>query len=234
MDINFNTLNLELGPEHECSYLPGFVAQERACRVQGLDAGLYRKLMDHGWRRSGDILYKPFCPACNRCRPLRIPVGEFRPNRSQRRVLERNSDLHVELRKPYATESKFLLFRRYQVIRHGGAMCDTWGDYTRFLYTSPLKTVELETWLGERYLGSAILDADAGSLSAVYNYYEPEMPERSLGVYAILKSIELARERGDSYYYMGYVVEGCAQMEYKRVYKPYEVLGEEGEWERSE
>jgi arginine-tRNA-protein transferase len=30
--------------------------------------------------------------------------------------------------------------------------------------------------------------------------------------------------------YMGYFVKGCSSMQYKRLYRPCEVLTEEGEW----
>lgn len=228
--LNFETLNLPLGPEHRCPYIEGNIAQERACMVTTLGTGIYRSLMDHGWRRSGHILYKPFCTNCQKCVPLRIPVNDFRPSASQLRVLRRNSDLQVTLQKPEATDEKFALFLRYQLARHEGTMCSVRQEYEDFLYKSPLKSVEMVIWLGDRYIGSAIMDADSRSLSAVYNYFEPEMASRSLGTFAILKSLELARERRDEFYYMGYLIDGSAKMIYKKRFKPYQLLLKSNQW----
>lgn len=228
--LDLETLGLPLGPEHSCPYIAGNTAQERACMVSSLGAGIYRQLMDKGWRRSGKILYKPFCPSCQKCQTIRIPVNEFTPSKSQRRVLRRNEDVRTTLATPKATDEKFDLFVRYQRARHDGTMCTIRKEYEDFLYQSPLRSVEMEFHLRGKYLGSAIMDADAKSLSAVYNYFDPDFPERSLGTYAILKSIEFAQDRRDDYYYMGYYIKESAKMAYKTSYRPYEILTENRFW----
>ncbi len=222
--INLETLNLPLGPEHPCPYIDGYVAQERACRVTTLGGGIYHKLMDHGWRRSGHILYKPFCPGCNQCQAIRIPVARFSPSKSQRRILKKNADIRTNLCVPATSDEKFELFVRYQKGRHDGTMCTVREDYEEFLYKSPLKTVEMEFHLEGRLIGSAIMDFDDKTLSAVYNYFDPTLRDRSLGTFAILKSIELARDRRDEYYYMGYYIENSDKMTYKKLFKPSEIL----------
>ena len=61
-------------------------------------------------------------------------------------------------------------------------------------------------------------------MSAVYCYYEPELRHRSLGVYAVLQQIELARERGLPYLYLGYWIQGNDSMRYKANYRPHAIL----------
>ena len=53
-----------------------------------------------GFRRHGELFYRPDCPAgCPECVPIRVPIGDFTPSRSQRRLLRRhagNYDVRVE------------------------------------------------------------------------------------------------------------------------------------------
>jgi Arginine-tRNA-protein transferase, C terminus len=54
---------------------------------------------------------------------------------------------------------------------------------------------------------------------------------RSLGTFNILSLLAAARERELPHVYLGYYVEGCRSMEYKRKFRPNEVLGADGAWE---
>ena len=63
----------------------------------------------------------------------------------------------------------------------------------------------------------------------MYTFYEPALPARSLGTYAILRQIELARERGIPYLYLGYWIANYAKMHYKARFRPLEVMRNE-EW----
>ena len=58
-------------------------------------------LLAAGFRRSGNNLYRPQCPACHACQAIRLPVAAFSPSRSQRRVLQRNQDLSLHLGTSY-------------------------------------------------------------------------------------------------------------------------------------
>ncbi len=60
--------------------------------------------------------------------------------------------------------------------------------------------------------------------SAVYAFYEPELRSRSLGVYSILRQIELARANGLPHLYLGYRVSGNPSMSYKANYRPHQIL----------
>ncbi|MEQ8821857.1 MAG: arginyltransferase [Sumerlaeia bacterium] len=230
--LDFSDLGLPTGPEHTCPYLTGQMARERAFAADRLPFGVYRCLMDQGWRRSGRVLYKPSCAGCSQCRPIRIAVKDFQLNRTQRRLLKRNGHLEAHVRAPVPTEEKFHLFLRYQRGRHVGDMCSTWEEFSGFLYESPLETLEVCFWDNDELIGCAIVDVDFDCLSSVYTYFAPEMPERSLGTWAILWLIQFARSRRLSHYYLGYYIPDCRKMNYKTNFRPCEIADAKGEWHR--
>ena len=71
------------------------------------------------------------------------------------------------------------------------------------------------------------------ALSSVYCYYDPDQSRRSLGTFMALSEIDYCRKHLLSWLYLGFLVRGCAKMEYKSRYKPHEVL-EKGSWVRYE
>ena len=111
-----------------------------------IDSPLYGVLLDRGFRRSGRAFYRPQCPECVACVPVRVPVDRFAPSHSQRRVWRANESLHVVSREPRFDEGHFELFRRYQRDQHGDTMqlCQEGEDprsgYTRFLVDSTVAT----------------------------------------------------------------------------------------------
>ena len=81
------TINLYQGMSHQCSYLADQVACMHVVDPDfNITPGHYGRLLESGFRRSGDMVYRPGCLACDACIPARIRVDDFRPNRSQRRT----------------------------------------------------------------------------------------------------------------------------------------------------
>jgi arginine-tRNA-protein transferase len=166
---------------------------------------------------------------------IRIPVARFAPRKSQRRCWRRNQDLVVTAAEPRATDEKFELYGRYLAQRHDGLMPDERASFEAFLYDSPVDTIEVcyrDT--AERLLAVGICDVCAKSLSSVYLYFDPDESRRGLGTFAAMYEIELARQLGIPYYYMGYWIGGCRTMEYKASFRPCEVLHADGVWRERE
>lgn len=222
------------GAGHPCSYLPGRESRELAFRVNQLEPGLYHALMDLNFRRSGRCVYRPQCAACRECRQIRVPVAEFRPNRSQRRCWRRGAALEVECRPPVLTREKYELYRRYLRARHDRQMSNSWASLENFLYDSPVRTLELTYRLEGRLVAVGIVDVEPAAFSTVYCYYDPDLAARSPGTFNILWTLDLARRKGVPYAYLGYYIRDCAKMNYKLNYRPCELLRQDGTWERCE
>jgi arginine-tRNA-protein transferase len=220
------------GPPFSCPYLPGRAARQLTILPTPLTPGVYHSLMDLNFRRLGGAFYRPQCDACEACRMIRIPVGEFRPSRAQRRCLARNRDLTVEIASPSPSEEKRQLYKRYLEARHDGQMDGSPDEFHAFLYSSPVATVEFVYRRHGELVGVGIVDVEPQALSAVYFYFEPDAASRSLGVFNVLRTIEECRRRGAPHLYLGYYVEMCRKMSYKASYRPCEILDPGGLWRR--
>jgi len=178
-------------------------------------------------------VYKPHCEQCSACVPLRIPVAEFRPDRAQQRVWRRNRDLKVDSLEAAIRPEHFALYKRYLEARHPGGGMDTSGEpeYAHFLLNPWGRTHMLAMHAADRLVAVAVTDELEDALSAVYTFFEPELPRRSLGTYAILWQIEEARRRGLKWLYLGYWIAESRKMAYKDRFHPHERLGTRG-WER--
>ena len=225
--------------EHACGYWHG-----RSARDLVVEPGdprlprLYPRALELGFRRSGDLVYRPNCHGCRLCVAVRIPVRDFRPDRSQRRNLRRNADLVARVLPAERTDEQLSLYQRYLGRRHrGGGMDDhgavqfdqflagSWSD-TRFLEIRR----KVEGGTGP-LLAVAVTDLLPEALSAVYTFYDPEAAPLGLGTFAILQQLQWAMRDGRSHLYLGYWIDGHPKMDYKRRYQPLE--GYDGErWTR--
>lgn len=222
---NLQTLKFYCTPAHRCSYLP-----EREAVTLFLDpkadmsAEIYSSLTSVGFRRSGDFVYRPHCGSCTACVPVRIPVNQFTPTRSQRRCLARNEDLVVVSAPARYTPEYYALYERYINQRHpdGDMFPPSRNQFRAFLLCSWSNTRFLEFRAGGRLVAVAVVDHVDTGLSAVYTFYDPDEEARSPGRYAILWQVREARRRGLGYVYLGYWIRQCRKMSYKQEYQPLE------------
>ncbi|MHB8346783.1 MAG: arginyltransferase [Acidiferrobacterales bacterium] len=239
--------DLYLSMPHPCSYLA-----DRTSTIvfvdprQALDTIRYGDFVRQGFRRSGELIYKPNCLGCAACTPVRIPVQRFLPSRGQRRIWKKNADIRVTIRPAVFSPEHFSLYRHYQAGRHPGSSMDDPDPekYIGFLRSPHTETVfcELRTTrpAGNRsvsqprsegtLLGVAVTDVLPDALSAVYTFYDPNELARGLGVHAILWQISEAQRRGLSWVYLGYWIGQSPKMAYKTNFRPLEAL-RDARWE---
>ncbi len=225
-----DSLGLEPSSPSPCPYLPGRDSRLVALRPERLSPGLYRLFLDLNFRRLGSVVYRPACEGCRECRQLRVNVARFRPSRAQRRCGKRNAEVVVELGRPEATAEKHEVYRRYLETRHDGQMTGSWEEFRDFLYDAPPFTREAVFRVGARLLGAGIYDVGPDSVSAVYFYFDPDLAGRSPGTLNVLWLVEECRRLGVPWLYLGYHVAGSPSMAYKSAFRPYETLGDDGQW----
>lgn len=218
------------GSPHPCPYLPGRISTNEYMHARRLPPQDYLALMDNGFRRSGEFVYRPVCDNCTECVPIRIPVQDFVPSRSQQRVLKRNADVSVAIDLPSPSPLKHDIYVRYLRSQHDGSMSEDPADFEEFLYNSPTQTLEMTYRSGGDIIAVGIVDVCPTAMSSVYFYFDPDHARRSLGIFGCLCEIEECRRRRLSYWYLGYYVQNCRRMNYKSLFRPYELLDRKRGW----
>jgi len=225
-------LPLYLSAPSPCSYLDNLDSNSAFLDPEcDIDMQLYGHLIKQGFRRSGRLVYRPHCETCNQCLSVRIPVERFTPRRRHRRTLANNS--HVEIRMTNAGfhQEHFSLYQKYTASRHtGGSMAESSKEeYLGFLTASWGETHFIEMRENGKLLGVAVTDQVNDGLSAVYTFFDPDYPQRSLGNYGVLMQISLTRQLNLPYLYLGYWIRDCKKMSYKADYRPLEIYSH-GKW----
>ena len=211
---------------HSCSYLD----EQEATTLfvdprQDVDQVMYSRLSVLGFRRSGNHVYRPHCAHCNACIPARIPVADFRATRSQRRCLKRNLDLDIRQTESIDDDEAYALYHRYICERHadGDMHPPDREQYLSFLNNAWDCTRYFRFYEQGKLVAIAVIDELLDGLSAIYTFFDPDAARRGLGQFAILWQVELAREMGLSYVYLGYWIKDCQKMSYKSAYRPLQL-----------
>lgn len=228
---DIRTLRFYLTVPRPCAYLEDRQAVSIVADPEArLDQAIYQQLVLRGFRRSGADIYRPACPGCQACVPLRIPVPHP-ASRGHQRVLRRNRSVRLDILPAEFREEHFQLYRRYLEARHpGGEMVDGGREqYQSFLISYWSETVFVEFREDGRLLAVAVTDLFDDALSAVYTFFDPDEVRRSLGTFAILSQLALAERAGLNWVYLGYWIDACDKMRYKALFRPHEVL-HAGRW----
>lgn len=213
----------------QCPYLDKRNWIYSAFQADRIEGGVYESLLSRGWRRSGNYFYQNLCFGCGECRPLRVDVLNFHPNRSQRRNLKKNSDITCFVRSVSYNLADFNLYVKYSNARHSGSDVPDEESFRGFFVESPMDTRLIKYYKGGSLLGVAWTDVMPDSLSSVYFSYDPAFSDRGLGVFSILKQIELCRFLGKRWLHLGFYVKDSRKMNYKALFKPCQVL-KSGKW----
>ncbi|KAG8929218.1 Arginyl-tRNA--protein transferase 1 [Tulasnella sp. 418] len=97
MDIPISVIQ-PYGPNTStCGYCgpPGQRSAKASSHTFGIDAvqlscPVYQKMIDRGWRRSGEYLYKPdLARSCCPHYTIRLDAVDFKPSRSQRKIIHK-------------------------------------------------------------------------------------------------------------------------------------------------
>lgn len=216
-----------------CPYLPGRTERKIVTELSGADAEtLHDRLSRAGFRRSHNIAYAPVCPGCRACIPIRINANAFEPSRTQRRIAAANADLEGFEVPARATGEQFALFQRYQTARHGDGDMAAMGfyDYRAMVEDTPIETMIVEFRdHTDALLAACLTDRLSDGLSAVYSFFDPSRPSRSLGTWMILWLVRRATQLRLPFVYLGYWVPESRKMAYKARFRPAEILWG-GQW----
>ena len=185
------------------------------------------ELWSLGWRHFGPKFFRYSLmwqeEEWKRVVNLRVSLEDWKPSRSQRRTLKRNSDLMVEIHpaNPGPQESEL-----FQV--HKRRFRDNVPDHlSDFLGEEPNgcpgPCLQVSVRDGEKLVAVSFLDLGEDSCSSVYGIFHPGKSERRLGIYTMLQEMLFAQEQGLRYYYLGYACVESSPYDYKKEVHPIEV-----------
>lgn len=212
-----------------CSYLPDkeeqllvYVGDDEACAIN------YPQLIQAGFRRSGSQVYRPYCQQCSACHSIRIPVADFEPSRSQRRLLNKNAHLTTRtVCQP--SDAYYPLYERYINERHydGSMYPPSPAQFESFLHCQWNSPLFVEAYDEDKLIGVAVTDVIDGidghtGYSAMYTFFDPDYADRSLGTWMILQQIKHTKVMQKTFLYLGYQIDACNKMNYKNRFFPHE------------
>lgn len=212
-----------------CSYLPDrdeqllvFIPAKEA------HAEHYSALIQAGFRRSGEQIYRPHCAQCNKCESIRVQVADFVPSKSQKRILNKNKDVTcrmVEYGSEYfltQRENYYALYSEYINERHedGSMYPPQESQFNDFIHSQWQAPLLLEAKLGDEVIAIAVTDKTETGFSAFYTFFNPHLAARSVGTLMILKQIEFCQTFNLPYLYLGYQIDECRKMNYKNAFTP--------------
>ncbi|HYG74680.1 MAG TPA: arginyltransferase [Planctomycetota bacterium] len=219
---------------HPCAYLPERQATLEYSFAVSMAAQEYEDLMNSGYRKFGAAFFKTVCSGCVACRPVRIPVERFNPDRSQQRTWKKNLDLSVQIAAPSCDEQRLNLYNRYHEaqarLKGWPAQSSSREEYFLSLVENPVPSAEISVWEGSELRAAIICDLTPNVVSAVYHFHDPDHAARGLGTFCILNCIQLARALKKPWVYLGFHVSGCRSMEYKARFRPLQIMDADGNW----
>ncbi|MBK8013589.1 MAG: arginyltransferase [Deltaproteobacteria bacterium] len=231
-----------------CSYLPLERASLEYRLMLGLTPDDLDRLLERGWRRFGPAYFRPACSPCVQCVSLRIDVEAFAPSRTQKRVWKQAQRFRVRAGRPTVDPARLALYRRWHDAR---SVSRGWEPdviqaeeyFHQFAFPHPcvrelaLYDATAPNPEAERLIAVAVMDETPSALSAIYTFHDPEYARFSLGTAMILLQRSLAAAAQKRWLYLGYRVLGCPSSEYKKSFRPHQLLmgrpdmGETPQWE---
>ena len=199
-----------------------------------IDPSQLDELLAHGWRHFGTQFFRYSLGVyefdIRRVIPLRIRLDRFSPSKSQRRILNRNRDVSVEIRPTNITDEAMHLFHCHKRRFNFGVPDSIYDFLSAEPASVPCEGREVAVSLDGRLVAVSYFDVGEHSVSAIYGMFDPEFPRRSLGIFTMLKEIEYARSRGKDLYYQGYAYEGNSFYDYKKRFRGTESFDWNGNW----
>ena len=212
--------NLALDELSPCPYLEGREKQFEYFFAHNLDEEEISSLLSEGWRKFGIHFFRPACPTCTECIPLRVLTNDFAPSKSQRRILKKEESIDVKFGPPRYDPRIYQIFEAHSLERF--SQPTGFEDFLLSFYTPACPGMQSEYYFEGELVGVGFLDRGSDCLSSVYFAFDPHRSELGLGTFSILKEIEEARKMGLPHYYLGFYVPGCARMTYKDHFLPRE------------
>ena len=191
-------------------------------------------LLAGGWRHFGSYFFRYSFGfqslEIRRVIPLRIRLADFSLSKSQRRVLRRNEDLKTVIRPIKITKTSASLFQRHKQRFKEGVPDSIYDFLSHTPADRPCDAKELAVYLSGKLAAVSYFDVGGDSTSGIYAMFDPNLSQRSLGIFTLLKEIEYSIARSKTFYYLGYCYDGNSFHDYKKRFTATQYFEWSGRW----
>lgn len=205
----------------ECPY----IADTKACydifyadNVSGDELSYF---LSRGWRKFSSHFFRPACPECRKCVPVRVLTELFEASKSQRRVIRQNASVQTSFGKLEYSPDLFEIYRNHSLSRF--AKDADKDEFFRLFFSPPCESLLSEYTIDGELFAGGFLDVAADALSSIYFVYKDSHARLSPGTYSTIAEVLHAKEMGKEYYYLGYFIESNHHMNYKNRFYPHEL-----------
>lgn len=221
--IEFSTL------DSPCAYLCGYKTRLLYKYIDKCSYELNHALVERGWRRFGRFFSRPQCKDCFKCINLRVDAFNFKHSKSTKRVIKKNTNTKIIIKRPSFSVEKLALHEKHHKFmkdkRNWNYQVTTPRIYNS-LFVDGAQDFSYEAlyFHDGKLVGVDYFDETYDGLSSIYFFHDPDFRDLNLGKFSIYHEIAFAITKGKRWIYLGYCVDGCVSLEYKKSYKPYEIL----------
>ena len=227
--ICMNRLLKECSLEDACAYLDGQHQTTHYKIIDECTSEQCHNLIERGWRRFGNMFFRPICKNCTACESVKIDVANYSFSKSARRVIRKNRHFRTLLQHPTITQAHLDLFKKYHDHMENKREWDHQtinvnNYYMSFVHGYNTFGYEVLYFDKEKLIAVDLIDILPEGISSIYFYYDPDYATYSLGRYSLYRQILYAQQEKLPWIYLGYYVEECQSLAYKKNFSPYLML----------
>ncbi len=215
--------------KRDCPHINGEISSDENLLIYDLDDNDQEILLENAYRHFGEIYFRPDCAHCRQCISIRIPVQQYSPSKSVRRLLNRNKNFRVSLDNPKPSMEFFRLYNQHKK-RFETQYEEDYVHYMKSFYHPFKFNRMLCVWDDEKIVSVSHLDITAKAMSAVYCYFDQHYNRYSPGKFAVYKEIEIAKKMDIPWLYLGYYIPPNKHTHYKIDFKPNQYLTADNKW----
>ncbi len=183
----------------QCAYFDDKISDIRYKYIENCNIKEHANMLEHGWRRFGNMHFVPECKNCNECITIRIDIDKFKFSKSQKRVINKNKNIDIYIQKPSVSIDHLNLFDKYHFHMHQKKQwkydpIDPDEYYRTYVQGAGKYGQEILYFKDEKLICVALVDILEEGISAIYCYYDHDYKDLSLGKFSILAQISMAKQ----------------------------------------